>query len=115
LYGVDQQLLPALTLGAKAAIGSTYNYNGKLNNKLIAAFERGDLTTAQKEQSRSQATVRIMKKYGKLVGEIAVGKAIMQLIGMNIGPVRLPDTGLLPDQLKELRKDLNEIGFFDWQ
>jgi dihydrodipicolinate synthase/N-acetylneuraminate lyase len=56
-----------------------------------------------------------MKKYGKLVGEIAVGKAIMQLIGMNIGPVRLPDTGLLPDQLKELRKDLNEIGFFDWQ
>jgi N-acetylneuraminate lyase len=50
LYGVDQQLLPALTLGAKAAIGSTYNYNGKLNNKLIAAFERGDLTTAQKEQ-----------------------------------------------------------------
>ena len=55
-----------------------------------------------------------MKKYGNIVGEIAAGKAIMQLIGLNMGPIRSPDTGLSTDQLKEMRKDLNEIGFFDW-
>ena len=37
-------------MGGTAAVGSTYNYSGKLNNRLLAAYERGDIPTAQLEQ-----------------------------------------------------------------
>ena len=37
-------------MGGTAAVGSTYNYSGKLNNRMLAAYERGDIATAQLEQ-----------------------------------------------------------------
>lgn len=37
-------------MGVFAAVGSTYNYCGLLNNRLIQAFQHGDMETALKEQ-----------------------------------------------------------------
>ncbi|KAM7055148.1 N-acetylneuraminate lyase isoform 2-T2 [Molossus nigricans] len=46
LFGVDEQLLSALVMGATGAVGSTYNYLGKKTNQMLEAFERKDLSSA---------------------------------------------------------------------
>ncbi|KAE8610442.1 hypothetical protein XENTR_v10012124 [Xenopus tropicalis] len=53
LYGVDEQLLGALAFGAHGAVGSTYNYLGKKNGDMMAAFEGGNLQEARKIQVMS--------------------------------------------------------------
>ena len=45
-----QQVLGSYCMGGTAAVGTTYNYCGKLNNRMLAAYERGDMKTAQLEQ-----------------------------------------------------------------
>ena len=37
-------------MGGTAAVGSTYNYCGRLNNRLFKAFNEGDMDTALIEQ-----------------------------------------------------------------
>lgn len=111
LYGCDEQLLGALALGGTGAIGSTYNFAGKLYNRLLAAFHKCDQETAKLEQRRSQAMVKIHNKYGEPAG---VGKAIMKLAGLDVGPPRLPALPLSIESMKNLEKDLRDIGFFDW-
>ena len=111
LYGCDEQLIGALALGCTGAIGSTYNFAGKLYNRLLVAFQKGDLETAKLEQRRSQAMVKVHNKYGE---PSSVGKAIMKLVGLDVGPPRLPALPLSMENVKSLEKDLRDIGFFDW-
>ena len=51
---------------------STYNYTGKLNNRLLAAVRRNDMETAQLEQRRSQAVITLLEKYGQLCISVCV-------------------------------------------
>ncbi|XP_054567941.1 N-acetylneuraminate lyase isoform X4 [Eptesicus fuscus] len=46
LFGVDEQLLSALVMGATGAVGSTYNYLGQKTNQMLEAYERKDLSSA---------------------------------------------------------------------
>ncbi|GAB1285549.1 N-acetylneuraminate lyase [Apodemus speciosus] len=46
LFGVDEQLLSALIMGATGAVGSTYNYLGKKTNQMLEAFEQKDFASA---------------------------------------------------------------------
>uniref|UniRef100_A0A8V0YAY7 N-acetylneuraminate lyase n=1 Tax=Gallus gallus TaxID=9031 RepID=A0A8V0YAY7_CHICK len=50
LYGVDEQLLSALAIGANGAVGSTYNYLGRKTNLMLQAFAKPDLALARKYQ-----------------------------------------------------------------
>ncbi|KAM6129175.1 N-acetylneuraminate lyase isoform 2-T5 [Phoenicopterus ruber ruber] len=50
LYGVDEQLLSALAIGADGAVGSTYNYLGRKTNLMLQAFAKPDLALARKYQ-----------------------------------------------------------------
>ncbi|XP_055671248.1 N-acetylneuraminate lyase isoform X3 [Falco peregrinus] len=52
LYGVDEQLLSALAIGANGAVGSTYNYLGRKTNLMLQAFAKPDLALARKYQER---------------------------------------------------------------
>ena len=54
-------------MGVTAAVGSTYNYCGMLNNRLLQAFAEGDLQTALKEQVRTTCTVYYFVCVKKLV------------------------------------------------
>ena len=45
----------------------TYNFGGKLNNRLLSAFQRKDMEAAKLEQRRSQALIRLLIKYGKMI------------------------------------------------
>ncbi|CAK6955310.1 N-acetylneuraminate lyase [Scomber scombrus] len=88
LYGVDEQLLASLAFGANGAVGSTYNYVGSHVNKLITAFEKGDLVQARNIQFKIQELISFAKKLGFDVG---VNKQLMsEVSGLRLGPPRLP-------------------------
>jgi len=110
LYGYDETLLCGLVLGAEAAVGSTYNYFSPVYHKLWEAFNNGDLEKARKMQQLSVKLAVILDKYG---GGVVCGKAIMNLLGVNCGPCRLPLGNLSSSEIDQLRKDLEQINFFE--
>lgn len=109
LFGSDEMLLGALTMGARGAVGSTYNFAAPIYQRLLTAFERGDLATAREEQAKSQALVRVLLRYEPRAAQ----KAIMGLIGLDCGPCRLPLRTLSREQTTALRADLSALEFFD--
>lgn len=111
LWGRDENMLSALVLGAKGAVGSTYNYAAPLYTQLIDAFNRGDLEEARKLQQDSIDMIRLLGKYGG----IATGKAYMRLVGIDCGKFRLPVKNMTEERYAEFRKDTEKIGFNSFQ
>src|SRR5699024_7912146 len=87
LYGRDETLICGLALGAMGAIGSTYNYYAPVYQKIIRAWEKKEVIQANELQHKVMQFIQILHRYG---GGIVVGKAIMQLIGIDCGLVRPP-------------------------
>jgi N-acetylneuraminate lyase len=110
LWGVDEMLMSGLMAGASAAVGSTYNFAASLYQRIISALETGDLDAARVEQSRSQRLVRTFLPFGSRAAQ----KAIMNMVGPNCGPARLPVTALHESEIQALRSELEAIGFFEW-
>ncbi len=109
-WGMDECLLGALALGAKGAVGSTYNFAAPLYRRLVTAFQRGDLKTAQREQFRSVQLVTCLASFGYM----GAAKALMGMLGIEVGPPRLPNQTLSPELQTKLRGRLEAIGYFDW-
>lgn len=65
---------------------------------------------AQLEQSRIQAVVALLQKYAPA----DVGKAIMALKGLDVGPPRPPTPALSAENIAALKIELETIGFFQW-
>jgi N-acetylneuraminate lyase len=107
VWGRDENMLPALAIGTKASIGSTYNYAAPLYHALIDAFNNGDLKTAQLLQQQSIDMIRLLGKYGG----IATGKAYMKLIGLDCGSFRLPVKNMDGAQFEQFKKDVALLGF----
>jgi N-acetylneuraminate lyase len=107
-FGVDEMLLPALSVGARAAVGSTYNFAAAIYRRMIAAFEQGDLSSARQSQSQSRAIVAVFQKHGG----IPAMKATMGLTGLDCGPCQPPLRSLDTRQVEALRADLEAVGFF---
>lgn len=110
LFGVDQMLLSALSVGADAAVGSTYNFAAPLYQKIIRNYETGNLSQARKYQLKSIEMVRVFQEFR---GHPAF-KAAMKLIGLDCGPARLPLRALTQSELEEMESALRDIGFFEW-
>jgi len=109
-WGVDEYLLSALAVGAVGAVGSSYNFAAPLYQRIWSAFSRGDLATAQAEQYRSVQLIELLNSFGY----VAAAKAVMGMLGVDVGPARLPNANLLPEQYTQLRAGLDKLGFFDW-
>ena len=109
-FGCDEFLLSALALGAKGAVGSTFNFVAPLYTRLIAAFQRGDLATAQEEQFRSVQLIQLLVGYGYM----GAAKAVMGMLDVPVGPARLPNSNLSAEQVTQLRCQLDAMGFFEW-
>lgn len=105
LWGVDEMLLGALACGARGAVGSTYNMAAPLYLCLIDAFRRGDLDAAREEQRRSIRLVRILAARGFM----ASAKAMMTMLGVDVGPPRLPHLRLADADVRALRRELEEF------
>ena len=105
LWGRDENMLPALVLGAKGAVGSTYNYAPDIYTELINAFKKNDLIKAQNLQHDAINVIRLLGKHGG----IATGKAYMKLIGLDCGGFRLPIKNMSNEQFKDFKKDVEEL------
>lgn len=110
LWGCDEMLLSALVVGARGAIGSTYNIAAPLYERIMAAFEDGDLDEARRLQSRAVQMIRTIYRYPFH----AAMKQILKMLGIDCGCCRLPQGRLTPSQFVDLKLDLEQIGFFDW-
>jgi N-acetylneuraminate lyase len=109
-WGCDEFLLAAVALGATGAVGSTYNFAAPIYHRVLKAFAAGDLETARNEQFRAVTMIRAIVPYGF----IGATKAIMTMLGIDVGPARLPVSTLTSAQAANLRGELESLGFFDW-
>ncbi|MDZ7619307.1 MAG: dihydrodipicolinate synthase family protein [Patescibacteria group bacterium] len=110
LSGFDELLLPALAIGVRGAVGSTYNFAAPIYHRVMEAWARGDLEEARLWQSRAVAMIRCVVGRHGLSGQ----KAVMKLIGLDCGPARLPLPQLDAEQVNLLQEELLSLGFFEW-
>jgi N-acetylneuraminate lyase len=107
LWGRDENMLAALSLGAKGAVGSTFNYAAPLYHDMIEAFEKNDLPKARALQMQSIEVIRLLGKYGG----IATGKAYMKLVDLDCGTFRLPVRNMTDTQFELFKKDVEALNF----
>lgn len=109
LYGYDELLLPALAVGARGAVGSTYNFAAPLYLRVMELFRDGQLDAAQQLQLLLVNMIREMVNFSPIPAQ----KAIMEMVGYDLGPSRLPLAPLSRQDKDKLRERLEAIGFFD--
>ena len=76
---------------------------------MMNSFLRGDLEAARQEQFRSVQLVQILARRGFM----GSAKALMNMLGVNVGPARLPHGNLTKIQADALRGELERVGFID--
>ncbi|NLW86262.1 MAG: dihydrodipicolinate synthetase [Planctomycetes bacterium] len=111
LFGRDEALLSALAVGARGAVGSTYNYSAPVYLRVMEAFDAGRMDDARRHQAKAVEFIDLLIEYGGL----PAGKAIMKMSGVDCGPVRLPLRSLDDEQYRRLHDRLDAAGFFALQ
>ncbi|MBT4101067.1 MAG: hypothetical protein HOM68_26395 [Gemmatimonadetes bacterium] len=106
ISGPDEMALPAMVMGAEAAIGTTYNVMPRLYLQMRAAFEAGQLEEAIQCQRRANQVIRILIEHGVL----ASVKAMLAWRGTPVGPPRLVEP-LSPQVESALRADIDTLEF----
>lgn len=106
LWGRDENLLAALALGAKGAVGSTYNYAAPLYNRLIKAYQEGNMTEARKLQQLSINMITLLGKYGGM----GTGKAFMRYTGLDCGEFRMPVKNVDKKMYAAFAEDVRQLG-----
>lgn len=111
LHGQDETILPCLAMGgARGGIGGTTNYNGRELTAIIEAWDRGDIEAARRHQNFSQEVINVICHYR---GNIVAGKRIMKLIGLDLGPNRVPFQNMTDDEEHAMKAELEAINFFE--
>ena len=107
LWGRDENMLSALAVGAKGAVGSTFNYAAPLYYEIIDAFNNNEIEKAGQLQQKSIDMIRLLGKYGG----ISVGKSYMKLVDMDCGAFRLPIKNMTAEQFEGFKSDVEALNF----
>lgn len=108
MCGHDEVVLPALTAGCAGMILASANVFPDHHLKLYKAVQESRLSDARQIQLTIQKMSRIIVKSGAVAT-----KAALNMMGINVGPVRLPLSiggELTYEERDELRLDLEKIG-----
>lgn len=105
LWGCDENLLPALAVGCKGCVGSTYNYAAPLYYSLIREFNDGNISEARRLQQISIDIIRLLGKYGG----IATGKAFMKYAGLDCGEFRSPVKNMAANKYDNFVRDVEGL------
>ncbi len=108
LFGYDEMLLPALAVGARGAIGSTYTFAAPLYLQVMKLYNDGLKKEAAAMQLHSVDMVRCLVNYPPIPAQ----RAIMRMVGFELGTCRYPLEPLSAAQELEFKTSLDEIGFF---
>lgn len=106
-FGVDEHLPGALAVGAKSAVGSTYNYAAPHFNSIIDAFNRGDQEAVFNKMTNVIELIRVLVDFGG----VAAGKVAMELHDINAGDPRLPLMPLSAEQKTTVVERMRAAGF----
>lgn len=106
MWGRDEMLLPALSIGAQAYVGSTYGYNAPIYNEIIRLFGEGRISEAAELQLKANRIITLLSKYGN-----GAGKAFMKAAGLDLGPCRLPLHTLTDAEYQSFQRDLEDVEF----
>lgn len=106
-WGRDEYLLATVAMtGAKAAVGTSYNYAAPTYLEMIDAFRAGRLDEARKLSASVFELIDVLLG----MGGIAAGKTMLAMRGIDCGPVRPPLNNLSHDQKERLRSRVNHLG-----
>jgi N-acetylneuraminate lyase len=106
LFGRDQFLLGAAAYGVTGAVGTTYNFNGELQGKVLERMGRGDLKGAREAQDATARFIKMFEDLAPTIGSAYAWKMAMDLIGQTMGPPRLPYTTPSSDAVHALKSGL---------
>lgn len=110
-HGYDETLLCGLSLGVRSAVGSTYNYIPSVYRNVVDSFMAGDMERARQAQLQSVKLVDVLNRHG---GGVRGGKAIMDIAGIACGECRIPVVPFLPEEYRELEKEIEELNMLDY-
>lgn len=105
-WGVDEALLPALSLGATGAIGSTYNVAGRLFRQLMSAFADGDLKAARQRQLDGIRLIHTVLKRPF----VSALKSIITRDGIPMGGARLPNRTMTAEETERFLAEVDALG-----
>lgn len=104
--GNDDQIVPILSLGGKGVISVLANVAPKETHDIVAKYLAGDV----------KGSLELQLKYMKLVetlfcevNPIPVKKAV-NLMGMNVGGLRMPLTEMEPQNAAKLLEEMKKMG-----
>jgi N-acetylneuraminate lyase len=106
-WGCDEALLAGYALGVTGAIGSTYNFMAPLMHDAIAAFDAGEFAEARQIQRKVVDLIDIAAECGFLTAT----KVMMNLCGLDCGPVRAPLRRVSAKEERALLDRFRAIGF----
>merc|ERR1719162_388594 len=109
LYGRDEQLYAALELGADSGVSSTIQFAPSLRD-VWSLYKKGDKSGSIKAQ---EANAKLCNMFGDYAGDINSQKNIMKMIGMDVGPSRLPKRDLAPADYKTFESKLRQADLID--
>jgi N-acetylneuraminate lyase len=109
LFGFDEMLLPALSVGAEGAIGSTYTFAAPVYLSIIELYRAGKFAEARALQAKVVDFIRCIIRHPS----IAAQRAIMHMLGIDMGNPRLPLVALNDKAYAQLKADLEAVGFFE--
>lgn len=109
LFGFDELLLPALSIGAEAAIGSTYTFAAPIYLETIQLYREGKIHEAKANHLLMVRVIKALAKYPPIPAQ----KAIMKMLGWNLGQCRLPLPLLSNEHYTALQQELKELNFFE--
>ena len=109
LFGYDEMLLPALAVGAKGAIGSTYTFAAPLYLQVMKLYNEGLSEAAAEVQLHAVNMVRCLVQYPPIPAQ----RAIMKMEGLDLGLCRLPLEPMSEAQSAQFKDALESVGFFE--
>ncbi|OAM96328.1 4-hydroxy-tetrahydrodipicolinate synthase [Pelosinus fermentans] len=103
LSGSDSLILSALKIGAAGAIAATSNLITAIDVSIYENFLKGDMEKAEK----AQQDIEVLRAVLKLGTVPSILKKAMEMIGIPVGPARLPVTEVKEETVKKIGEMLD--------
>lgn len=103
--GFDEMCLAGLGMGAQGAIGTTYNFMGDLFVALAAEVGAGRMDEARRLQGMANVVIDRLIAFGVL----PASKAILRLMGVEVGQCRSPFRPVSPSETEALRSAIAPV------
>lgn len=104
--GNDDQIVPLLSLGGKGVISVLSHVAPAQTHEICASYFRGDVKTSCRMQLEA---IPLIEALFCEVNPIPV-KAAMNLLGKEVGPLRMPLTEIEPEHREQLRQAMEAYG-----